>query len=178
MSTVRHQNSALSYTITQGNTTDHAIIYSRGDTSIYQLFLQKECQKIVYFIFLFHPTRANSSYTEITVVLHTYHMNSLHTAGIDLLYVQNDPHQRENCSRVDSFREDKDVRCALNPQISWGFFLKIFFKSFFLSDTLTCPILGPLVPLFWISGDISSGFQSQSGFCLIRIVEVNVMCIS
>ena len=22
---------------------------------------------------------------------------------------------------------------------------------------------GPLVPLFWISGDISSGFQSQSG---------------
>ena len=26
-----------------------------------------------------------------------------------------------------------------------------------------CPILGPLVPLFWISSDISSGFQSQSG---------------
>ena len=26
-----------------------------------------------------------------------------------------------------------------------------------------CPILGPLVPLFWISGDVSSGFQSQSG---------------
>ena len=26
----------------------------------------------------------------------------------------------------------------------------------------------PLVPLFWISGDVSSGFQSQSGFCLIR----------
>ena len=25
--------------------------------------------------------------------------------------------------------------------------------------------LGPLVPLFWISGDVSSGFQSQSGFC-------------
>ena len=23
--------------------------------------------------------------------------------------------------------------------------------------------LGPLVPLFWISGDVSSGFQSQSG---------------
>ena len=30
-------------------------------------------------------------------------------------------------------------------------------------DTLTCPILGPLVPLFWISGDVSSAFQSQSG---------------
>ena len=27
--------------------------------------------------------------------------------------------------------------------------------------------LGPLVTLFWISGDVSSGFQSQSGFCLI-----------
>ena len=40
------------------------------------------------------------------------------------------------------------------------FFLK------FLADT--CPFLGPLVPLFWISGDVSSGFQSQSGFCLIR----------
>ena len=25
------------------------------------------------------------------------------------------------------------------------------------------PILGPLVPLFWISSDVSSGFQSQSG---------------
>ena len=40
------------------------------------------------------------------------------------------------------------------------FFLK------FLADT--CPFLGPLVLLFWISGDVSSGFQSQSGFCLIR----------
>ena len=30
-----------------------------------------------------------------------------------------------------------------------------------------CPILRLLVPLFWISGDVSSGFQSQSGFCLI-----------
>ena len=28
--------------------------------------------------------------------------------------------------------------------------------------------LGPLVPLFWISGDVSSGFQSQNGFCLIH----------
>ena len=31
----------------------------------------------------------------------------------------------------------------------------------------TCPFCGPLVPLFWISGDISSGFQSQSGFYFI-----------
>ena len=49
---------------------------------------------------------------------------------------------------------------------------------FFLSDTSACPILGPLVPLFWISGDISSRFQGQNGFCLIHIVEVNVMYIS
>ena len=35
--------------------------------------------------------------------------------------------------------------------------------------------LGPLVPLIWISGDASSWFQSQSGFCLIRFfAEVNV----
>ena len=53
-----------------------------------------------------------------------------------------------------------------------------FFLKFFLSDTFTCPILGPLVPLFWISGDVSSGFQSQSGFCLICIAEANVMYIS
>ena len=45
----------------------------------------------------------------------------------------------------------------------------------FLADTFTCSILGPLVPLFWISGDISSGFQSQSGFCLISFAEANVM---
>ena len=44
-------------------------------------------------------------------------------------------------------------------------FFFFFFKKF-LADT--CPFLGPLVPLFWISGDVSSGFQSQSGFCLIR----------
>ena len=28
--------------------------------------------------------------------------------------------------------------------------------------------LGTLIPLFQTSGDISSGFQSQSGFCLIQ----------
>ena len=40
------------------------------------------------------------------------------------------------------------------------------------------PSLGPLVPLFWISDDVSSGFQSQSQFCLIHFfAEVNVMYI-
>ena len=49
--------------------------------------------------------------------------------------------------------------CGQLPKF-FCFFLK------FLVDT--CPFLGPLVPLFWISGDVSSGFQSQSGCCLIR----------
>ena len=39
-----------------------------------------------------------------------------------------------------------------------------FFK--FLLDT--CLFVGPLIPLFWTSGDVSSWFQSQSGFCLIH----------
>ena len=34
--------------------------------------------------------------------------------------------------------------------------------------THMCMSYFPLVPLFQISGDISSGFQSQSEFCLIR----------
>ena len=58
--------------------------------------------------------------------------------------------------------------CYINANT---FIILFFFFLIFLSDTFTCPILGPLVPLFWISGDVSSGFQSQSGFCLIRIAE-------
>ena len=38
-----------------------------------------------------------------------------------------------------------------------------FFKNIvWWTCTLTCPILGPLTPLFWISGDVSSEFQIQS----------------
>ena len=32
-----------------------------------------------------------------------------------------------------------------------------FFFLKFLLDT--CPFVGPLIPLFWTSGDVSSGFQ-------------------
>ena len=33
--------------------------------------------------------------------------------------------------------------------------------------------MGPLIPLFWISGDVSSGFQSQGGFpCLCALPPV------
>ena len=52
-----------------------------------------------------------------------------------------------------------------------------FVLKVFLSYKLTCPILGPLVPLFWISSDVSSGFQSQSGFCLIHNAVANLMYI-
>ena len=31
------------------------------------------------------------------------------------------------------------------------------------NDTYTCPILGPLIPLFWISSNVFPWFQSQSG---------------
>ena len=50
---------------------------------------------------------------------------------------------------------------AVNLAVSTFFKKKVFggHISFF----------GPLVLLFWISGDVSSGFQSQSGFCLIRV---------
>ena len=66
----------------------------------------------------------------------------------------------------------------LPPELFTALQTFFFFFKVFLSDTFTCPILGPLVPLFWISGDVSSGFRSQSGFCLIRIAEANVMYIS
>ena len=50
-------------------------------------------------------------------------------------------------------------------------FVTVTFPVFlkFLLDT--CPFLGPLIPLFQTSGDVSSGFQSQSGFCLIRTLQ-------
>ena len=58
--------------------------------------------------------------------------------------------------------------------ISWHLTTR---HHFFLNLRDTCPFLGPLVPLFRIYCDVSCGFQSQSGFCLIRIVEANVWYI-
>ena len=60
-----------------------------------------------------------------------------------------------------------------NAKLMW---ISLFFLFFKLSGH-TCAFWGPLVPLFWIYGDVFSGFQSQSGFCLIRIAEANVMYI-
>ena len=55
---------------------------------------------------------------------------------------------------------------------------ELFFQCF--GWTHTRPILGPPVPLFLISGDVSSDFQSQSGFCLIRFffTEANGILLS
>ena len=53
---------------------------------------------------------------------------------------------------------DKKYRC---------FYICILFIKF-LADTYKCPILGPLVTLFRISADVSSGFQCWSGLCLIH----------
>ena len=45
----------------------------------------------------------------------------------------------------------------------------------FLVDTYTCPILGPLTALFWISGNVSSWFQSQSGLPYIHNVDIHYL---
>ena len=47
-----------------------------------------------------------------------------------------------------------------------------FFKKVFGGHK--CPFLGPVISLFWFSGDVSSGVQSQRGFYLIHKGECNV----
>ena len=60
-----------------------------------------------------------------------------------------------------NWNERTSIRLVPGHRSKVLFFLKSFWRTYVL-------FLGPLVPLFWISGDVSSGFQSQSGFCLIR----------
>ena len=67
------------------------------------------------------------------------------------------------------------VVLAVQPiNIEIFFFVCLFV---FLSTHSHVLFWGHWYPLFWISSDVSSGFQSQSGFCLIRIAEANVMYI-
>ena len=54
--------------------------------------------------------------------------------------------------------------------------VKTFLKMI-LADRCTCPILGPLVPLFWISGDISSDFKAIMDSALFAFTEANVIYI-
>ena len=58
------------------------------------------------------------------------------------------------------------------------FFQSVYITVSFLIDfTDLSPILGPLVPLFWISGDVSLRFQGQSGICFICIADTNIIYI-
>ena len=49
------------------------------------------------------------------------------------------------------------------------YFLKFLFYTY--------PFLGPLIGLFWTSGDISSGFQGQNGQSYLHLAEGYVTCI-
>ena len=63
-------------------------------------------------------------------------------------------------------------RRVLSPSIPIGLAYSLgtmagvrgFFSFLFNFFIYTCPTFGPLVPLFWISGKVSSRFESQSGF--------------
>ena len=57
---------------------------------------------------------------------------------------------------------------ALSCDIASLFFLKKFRKTEVL-------FVGPLIPLFWTSGDVSSGFQSQSRQHCSHLAEVYVL---
>ena len=66
--------------------------------------------------------------------------------------------------------------CEFKISFFFNFVLYFPLQNAFLNcfgDRYTFPILGPQVPLIWISSDVSSGFQSQSGFCLIHIAKAN-----
>ena len=52
------------------------------------------------------------------------------------------------------------------------------YLKFFLSDTFTCPILGPLVPLFWISGDVSTARVGSALFAFQREMQHQLRSIS
>ena len=64
------------------------------------------------------------------------------------------------------------------------FFLSFFsnyvcpiYVSFFKKLLDTCPFLGLLIPLFQTSGDISHGFQSQSGQPYSHLVEAYMIYV-
>ena len=52
--------------------------------------------------------------------------------------------------------------------------MQVFFKKFLLD---TCPFLGPLIPLLWTFGDVSSGFQRQSRQLYSHLPEVYVIYV-
>ena len=52
-----------------------------------------------------------------------------------------------------------------------------FLGSFFQFLVDKCPFVGLLIPLFWISGDVSSGFQSEGRQPSLHLVEANMMYV-
>ena len=59
--------------------------------------------------------------------------------------------------------------------ILWAWSIESICCLYSLVDT--CPFVGPLIPLFWTSGDASSGFQSQSGQFYSQLVEAYIMYV-
>ena len=49
--------------------------------------------------------------------------------------------------------------------------------SFFKNLVDTCPFLRPLIPLYWTSGDVSSGFQSKIRQPFLHLAEAYVIYI-
>ena len=67
--------------------------------------------------------------------------------------------------------------------LSWHPFSKASFLEgktivlrIFLEDTR--PFMDPLIPLFWTSGDVFSGFKSKSGWAALWFQELMTMCRS
>ena len=57
-----------------------------------------------------------------------------------------------------------------SPQLLYKIFLKNNFEDM-------SPFLGPLIPLFQTSGEVFSGFQSQSGQSYLHLAEAYVIYI-
>ena len=54
----------------------------------------------------------------------------------------------------------------------WFLEISNFLKNFWRTRVF---FMGPLMPLFWISGDVSSGFQSQHWQLYLHLAEVYVL---
>ena len=105
-----------------------------------------------------------------------------------------------NCEKLFITKAQLDSHSAgmqSSWRIRWGF-LQSLSTSLFLCITVVgslfylfknylvdrCPFMGSLIPLFWTSGNVSSGFQSQSGqpyshlvgACTCRFPEIYFWC--
>ena len=135
----------------------------------------RRLQQLIFYVFCPHDHRG--CITELTIMCnllkYKHQIIKLVRSNKPILDLHKSKWSYAHLSTV--FHQIQTI-LATNP---FNDFLETFLKKF-LEDTHVLFLGGgggALVPLFWISGDVSSGFQSQSGFCLIRIVEANVMYI-